>query len=178
MPARRAIGLWVLTVMLVAAVSPVRAREPSLEYPVKAAFLYKFGSFVTWPPSAFAGPGAPLVVCVVGRDPFGALLERTVRGQTIDGRAVVVRRLDAVEAGAPCHIAFLGGSRAQSVEAAAAVLAGSPVLTVSERQTPGAAIRFLIRDNRVRFEIDERAAAAAGLTISSKLLNLAVAVIR
>lgn len=178
MPARRAIGLLALVILLGAGAGPAGAREASLEYPVKAAFLYKFGSFVIWPAPAFSGPGAPLVVCVVGRDPFGALLDRTVRGQTIDGRSVVVRRFSTAQAGEPCHIAFLGGSREQSVEAAAAALAGSPVLTVSEGPAPGAVIQFLVIENRVRFVIDQRVADAAGLSISSKLLNLAVAVNR
>lgn len=178
MSVRRAIGLVALVILLGAGPAPAGAREASLEYPVKAAFLYKFGSFVIWPASAFPGPNAPLVVCVVGRDPFGALLDRTVRGQTIDGRPVVVRRFGTAQAGEPCNIAFLGGSREQSVEAAAAALAGSPVLTVSEGPAAGSAIQFLVIDNRVRFVIDQRVADAAGLSISSKLLNLAVAVNR
>jgi len=132
---------------------------------------------VDWPPSAFAGPREPVVVCVVGHDPFGVLLDRTVRNETINDRPVVVRRMRIAAPGAPCHIAFLGGSREQPAEAAAAIFAGSPVLTLSD-DAAGSVVRFRVVNNRVRFEIDQRAAEADGMTISSKLLNLAVAVIR
>lgn len=177
MTAARAIGLVALSAALVLVPCAAPRAGPSLEYPVKAAFLYKFGSYVDWPPSAFAGPRAPVVVCVVGHDPFGALLDRTVRDETINDRPVVVRRLRTAAPGAPCHIAYLGGSREQPAEAAAAALAGSPVLTVSDGAA-GSVVRFRIVNNRVRFEIDLGVAGAGGLTISSKLLNLAVAVIR
>lgn len=154
------------------------ARADSLEYPVKAAFLYKFGSYVEWPPSAFPDPAAPLILCVIGHDPFGQVLDKTVQGRTVGIHPVVVRRMAAVSRGAACHIAFLGGSDAQSAAEAAHVLADAPVLTVSEGAEAPGAIRLVVKDNRVRFDIDQRAAQQAGVAISSKLLNLAVAVLR
>lgn len=152
----------------------------SLEYPIKAAFLYRFGSFVDWPASAFAGRGAPITLCVVGRDPFGAVLDRTVQGKTIGARPVAVRRLPAVSPSAGCHIAYLGGSSEQSVGEAARSLARTPVLTVTDgtANEGRGAIHFVVQENRVRFRIDLRMAATAGVTISSKLLNLAVEVAR
>jgi hypothetical protein len=156
------------------------AQEGSLEYPVKAAFLYKFGSFVEWPPAAFAGPGAPVTLCIVGRDPFGPVLDSNVQGQTIETRPIVVRRLAVVSPASGCHIAYLGGSPEQSTAEAARALAGAPVLTVTDEAVRGArgVVHFVIAANRVRFRIDQRTASAGGLTISSKLLNLAVEVVR
>lgn len=154
------------------------ARADSLEYPVKAAFLYKFGSYVEWPTGAFADTSAPLVLCVVGRDPFGSVLDKTVQGRTVGTHPVVIRRMPTVSRDAACHIAFLGGSGEQSTTDAARALAGAPVLTVTEGAKAPGAIRLMVKDNRVRFEIDQRAAQQAGVAISSKLLNLAVAVLR
>jgi hypothetical protein len=157
-----------------------RIQETSLEYPIKAAFLYKFGSFVEWPPEAFPTASSPVNVCVVGRDPFGPVLDRTVRGQTVGARPVTVRRLSAVTPASGCHIAYLGGSPEQSVSEAARTLSGAPVLTVTdglETDAP-AAVRFTVLANRVRFKIDLRTAARNGVSISSKLLNLAVEVVR
>jgi hypothetical protein len=154
------------------------ARADSLEYPIKAAFLYKFGSYVEWPSGAFAAPSAPLILCVTGRDPFGAVLDQTVSGRTVGTHPVVIRRMPTASRGAGCHIAFLGGSAEQPVAESARAFAGAPVLTVTEgAETPGA-IRLMVKDNRVRFEIDQRAAQLAGVAISSKLLNLAVAVLQ
>lgn len=154
------------------------ARQASLEYPVKAAFLYKFASYVDWPAGAFPDAAAPLVVCVIGRDPFGPLLDRTVRGQTVGVRRIVVRRLAAAGRDSPCHIAYLGGSSSQSVAEAARALAEVPVLTVADGPPFEASvvISFVVQANRVRFGVDPRAAEEKGLAISSKLLNLAVSV--
>lgn len=148
--------------------------QGSVEYAVKAAYLYKFGAFVDWPPRRFADAASPLVVCVVGRDPFGARLDRVTTGQTSGGRPVVVRRLETIAADTACHIAFLGGGRLQSHAEAARALRGAPVLTVGDSDDAPTIVRFVIVSNRVRFVIDQRAAAEAGLPISSKLLNLAV----
>lgn len=154
------------------------AQAASLEYPVKAAFLYKFGSFVDWPPPAFEGPGAPVVVCVLGRDPFGAQLDQLVREARIGGRRISVRRLSRVAPDSGCHILYIGASTAQPAAEGLRAVAGAPVLTVTDEAQggPKGAIHFVVRQNRVRFEVDEAAAARGGLQVSSKLLNLAVAV--
>jgi hypothetical protein len=152
--------------------------KAGLEHQVKAAFLGKFGAFVTWPQGAFTDPAAPLALCIVGHDPFGSTLDHGVRGETVEGRPIVVRRLGTLGAASGCHIAYLGGSPTQSAAAAARAGARAGVLTVSDGPVEGAAVQFVIRANRVRFRIDQRAAAAAGLNVSSKLLNLAVEVVR
>jgi hypothetical protein len=163
---------------LLSASGPGATQERDLEYPLKAAFLYKFGSFVEWPAGAFPARDRALQICVVGHDPFGASLDRVVQGQSIDNRPLVVRRLPVVGPGSGCHIAYLGGSSEQSVAAAARAVAGAHVLTVSDAALPGIMVQFVLRANRVRFRIDARAAEASGLRISSKLLHLAVEVAR
>lgn len=150
--------------------------ETSLEYSVKATYLYKFAAYVQWPSGAFASPTAPLVVCVVGNDPFGSTLDKAVAGQRVDGRPVQVLRVDAREADAHCHIAYLGGGDVGRVNQAAQGLRQRGALTVSDLPGSEACINFVLAGNRVRFEIDQGAAAQAGLEISSKLLHLATSV--
>ena len=153
------------------------AQPASLEYPVKATFLYKFAPFVTWPDSAYGSPNAPFSLCVLGEDPFGSLLDQATSGQRVGPHPIVVRRLQKVDKGSGCQILYLGASKGQADTDAAAALKGTPVLTVSDSATdPGlGVIQFVVQDNRVRFRIDNQAAAQAGLVISSKLLNLALA---
>jgi hypothetical protein len=148
------------------------------EYSVKAAYLSKFGAFVDWPPTAFSSSNSPIVICVAGEDPFGSVLDRTVGGERIGSRPVEVKRLAKVEKNQGCQILFLGGSRRQSTAEALRLVNGAPVLTVTNgqrNQAPGI-IDFTITGNHVRFTVDPDAAARAGLTISSKLLSVAVAV--
>jgi hypothetical protein len=143
------------------------------EAAVKAAFLVKFGAYVSWPRTS-----GPVTICMVGRDLLGVALSEAANGQQIDGRPVVVRRIDTVERASGCDIAYLSGSGRQSVPAALAALRSTPVLTVTDSRWNSARgmIHFQIASNRVRFHIDDRAAAASGLGISSKLLGLGLSV--
>ena len=155
------------------------AAEGSVEYAVKAAFLHKFGSFVEWPATAFASPASPFQLCVVGEDPFGAVLDKAVSGQQIANRPIEVRRLKAVRPDSGCHIVYLAASEAQRLAQIIEALRGSSVLTVSDGRSPGVAtgiINFVIKDDRVRFDIDDEAAAQNRLAISSKLLSVALSV--
>ncbi len=148
--------------------------QDSLATAVKASYLSKFAPFVVWP----AGPTGPgtFAICVVGKDPFGGVLDRAVGGQTIVGRPAAVLRLATIQANSPCQIAFLGGSPAQGIKDALRALHGAPVLTVTDGGVPRGIIDLAIVDGRVRFRVDNQAAADSGLTISSKLLSLALSV--
>jgi hypothetical protein len=151
----------------------------TLELAVKATYLYKFQPFVTWPAQAFPSPDAPFTLCIVGNRPFGPLLERVVDGQRAGGRNVAVLRLTTVSPDDHCQILYVGAGDAVTVKQLAAPVAGMPVLTVTDSIGDSGAkgmINFVVVDNRVRFEIDDAAAKQSGLTISSKLLSLAVSV--
>ena len=155
--------------------------EDDLALAVKATYLVKFQPFVTWPPSAFAAADAPFVLCVAGQDPFGALLDRAVAGQSFDGRALAVRRLDAPAGGTGCQILYIAPGDAAAARRAIEAVRGRPVLTVTdsgEAHDPQGMLNFVMTDGRVRFTIDADAARQSGLEISSKLLRLAVFVHR
>ena len=169
----RRTGVSALLVLMVAWM-PTRGSAASLEYPVKAAYLSKFGIYVEWPPGMFASSASPLVLCVAGSDPFGATLDQATAGQHIDGHPVVVKRVDTANAEVGCQILYVGFDDAQSRRKALDAVRGKPVLTVVDADDGGGIIRFVISDNRVRFNIDEAEATRSGLKISSKLLNLAL----
>src|SRR5580658_253465 len=148
---------------------------------IKAAYVTKFAPFVVWPPSAFAGPTAPLVLCVQGDDPFGAMLDQLTADQRVGSHPMIVRHLARIDAESGCHIAYLAGSPAQSQAAAIRALEGSPVLTVTDAEADGGAagvVRLVLVDGRVRFVIDAGRAGQCRLVISSKLLALAAEVRR
>lgn len=147
---------------------------PSLEYPIKATFLDKFGDFITWPTEA-----APTFsICVLGLDPFGPIIDQALRDKVHQGRPIALARVPDAAAARACHILYIG--KTDATAAVLTALAGNPVLTVTDAAswngTPRGMIHFVVSDNRVRFIIDDAAAAAAGLTISSKLLAVATAV--
>jgi hypothetical protein len=154
---------------------PVRAQQLPLADIVKAAQLYKFASFISWPESAFASASEPMRICVVEDPTFAVAVARATRTQTVHGRAFLVRNVEANDS-AECRILFIPSNVAPDVSTA--VLArtmGTPVLTVTDGAEAASRgiINFVIRDSRVRFEIDNPTAQRGGLTVSSQLLSLA-----
>jgi hypothetical protein len=147
-----------------------------LEYQVKAAFLYNFAKFVEWPAGAFQGPTDSMILCVVGDDPFGESLDTVVRGETLNGRPLVVHRTRNVYEIQDCHIVFVPRSEQGRQEKILEDLRNRGALTVGEADgflTGGGIIRFVLEQNRVRFDINLQAAESSGLKLSSKLLRLA-----
>jgi hypothetical protein len=153
----------------------------SPEYQLKAVFLFNFAQFVEWPARAFAGPDAPLVIGVLGDDPFGSYLDEIVRAETVNGRPLEVRRYRGVDEIGTCHILFVSRKEADRLQGVLDSLRGRSILTVSDADrfaTRGGMIRFLTDHNRIRLRINLEAAQAANLTLSSKLLRPAQIVSR
>lgn len=148
------------------------------EYEVKAAFLYNFAKFVSWPPAAFPDAEAPFQLGILGDDPFGEALARLVASQRVQGRPFVIVHGRSPAELARCHILFISDSEQSRLAQHLAALrqAHSYALTVSDLddfRAAGGMIHFVLERSRVRFQINPDSATAAGLTISSKLLSLA-----
>lgn len=163
-----AVGLTSALVLAAPAVA-----QGSLENTVKANYLVRFAAFVEWPPRAFPGTGDAVRICIVGRDPFGATLDRAARAQTAHGRALIVVRPASREAVAGCHMVYVGhGGAALVPEPRADLLRITDAAVAPERGM----IHFVVSGDRVRFHIDQRAASQSGLAVNSRLLNLALTV--
>lgn len=150
------------------------ASPQPLEYQVKAAFLLNFPKFVQWPTAAFEDASSPIAICILGNDPFGATLDRLVEGETVNGRKLVVRRIHHAPAPGSCQVLFIGRSEPDASKVLAGV--GPGVLTVGEGEDfldQGGIVAFVIENRRVRFDINQAAAARASLVLSSRLLNVA-----
>lgn len=162
--------LWSLPLQGFAAPSPL---QPNIEYSVKANYLVRFAAFVEWPSDAFADTRSPVVLCVLGRDPFNGALENAARAQTAHGRALVVSRPGTAEAAAGCHILYVGRGGGSLVPTGP-----RPILRVTDAAVSPdrGMIHFMVSNDRVRFHIDLQAASRSRLSISSRLLNLALSV--
>jgi hypothetical protein len=176
-------GLRHFLLLLVLVLSPFVSTPLAIqrvdEYRLKAAVLYNLAKFVEWPDEAFADPTAPLVVCVLGVDPFGAALDDTLRGHSVGGHATVARRIADVTPG--CHVLFVANSEAKRLPAILDRTRTSSVLIVGEASgfiDRGGMIGLATDDDRVRFEVNLAAADRAHLRISSRVMALASAVRR
>src|SRR5947207_3575250 len=102
------------------------------EYQLKAAFLFNFAKFVEWPPEAFATSNTPFIIGIIGEDPFGADLERTVRGKSVNGRTFEIKPLRTLTEAGGCHILFISRSERKRVPEILKAASAASVLTVSE----------------------------------------------
>jgi hypothetical protein len=148
------------------------------EYDVKAAYLFKFTKFVEWPATAFAGPDAPFVIGIVGRDPFNGGLDRLIEGKTTGDRRLEVRHLNASDSAGMrgCQMVFVSTSEQRRLTNILSTLQGRPVLVVGESEgfaSAGGMLGFALRESRMGIEVNSAAARQARLKISSQLLNLA-----
>ncbi len=168
-------NLLVVALFALLLVAPTRAAAPT-EYQVKAVFLYNFSRFVEWPETAFAKPQSPFVVGVFGFDPFGADLDEAVRGESVRGHPLVVRRVRNAAEAAQCQILFIHHSEREKLGEILGILEKRSTLTVSDVDgvAPGRVmIRLVMQNGRIRMRIDVDSARAAQLTISSNLLRSA-----
>jgi hypothetical protein len=145
-----------------------------MEYEVKAAFLYNFAKFVQWPADA-ASLGASMRLCILGRDPFGGLLESSLSGKTVGDKPIDIGRVSDARQLNGCQVVFISSSERGQADTILEALSTRPILTVSEIpgfDAMGGMVNFYIEDRRIRFEINPKAAARSGLRISSQLLKL------
>lgn len=152
----------------------------SLEHRVKAAFLYRFASYVKWPPTAFARPDTPFTIAVMGAEGVAAELEQTVLGRTVGDRVVAVKRIKPGDSLSGVHMLFVGKAEAARLAQLVQAAQTRSILTVTESEEAlrqGSVINFIVAEQRVRFAISLDSAEKSGLKLSSRLLAVAQQVV-
>ena len=161
--------------LLLAVTSASRAEPPPREYQIRAVFLLHFAQFTEWPADSFTNKEEPLVIGVLGSNPFGSFLSETVSNETVQGRPLAVALYNRVEEIKSCHILYIGQSEAERLGRVVSVLRNKPVLTVSDidgADERGVIIRFEKDHNLIRLAFNLQAMKTARLNVSSKLLRL------
>lgn len=165
-----------IAIQFVASGSALPQKKPATdEDEVKAVFLFNFAQFVEWPPEVFHSADSPVVIGILGRDPFGVYLEKTVEDEVVNGHPLVVERYSSVKQIQNCHILYINPGRTVKIESVLRNLKDKNILTVSDASeftNLGGMIRFINEDNKIKLEINLSAVKAANISISSKLLQL------
>jgi hypothetical protein len=148
----------------------------SSEYLIKAGFTYNFAKLMDWPANTFPRPDSPIVIGILGSDPFGSTLETVLAGKKVNERSFVVKHLKWGTDIKGCNILYVSNSEGAHLDELFRLLKGLPVLTIG--QMPGFArhggiVNFVIENDKVRFEVNVEAAKQADISISSRLLTLA-----
>jgi hypothetical protein len=173
----RALGI-LLSCILFSLISSVAQVHPT-ESQVKAAYLYNFGKFVRWQADHQLRPDS-LEICVLGKDPFGSVLDSTVAGESIDGRKITVIRLAKVQDAERCNILFISTSEENRLSSILSAVQPFGPLTVSDIPSfaqRGGIIEFVAQKDKIRFEVNRFAAEQSHVMLSSELLKVAVKVI-
>ncbi len=171
---RSAVGRSALGLLLAWLIAPGAAADDR-EYRLKAAFLYNFTKFVSWPQPA-GGETTPFRVCVAADRGVVEVIQSTFADKTAAGRPIETLELEAAEQVRSCHLAFIGGPQRAQLDSIQRAAVGSSALLVSEAEAfgrPISMINLVVSGNRIRLEVDPEAVARARLKISSKLLGLA-----
>jgi len=169
----------VLGLGLIAGVPTPLSAQAADEAHVKAAFLFNFAKFVVWPSQTFKSPSDSFQICVWGPSVVGPALLEIAHDKTVDGRPLVVTTISDSTAAASCQILFVSAIATQKARPLLDEMRSRSVLTVGESAGFAATsgiVNFKMEDNRVRFEINPKAAEQAHLQMSSRLLNLALIV--
>jgi hypothetical protein len=162
--------------MLFASSTAVHAQTAPPEYKLKAVYLFNFLQYVDFPSEVFADDKSPIIIGVLGSDPFGKTLDDTVAGETVKGRAIEVHRFVNVKEIKNCHVLFVSNSESGRLKSILAALRGRSILTVSDLEDfalKGGMFRFVTVENKIRFRINMEAVKEGNITVSAKLLQLA-----
>jgi hypothetical protein len=149
--------------------------QPS-EYQIKAAFIFNFAKFVEWPRTTLPNANSPMIIGILGDNPFRDDLEKTIKNKTVDGHPLLIKQFQSAVDATNSHILFICDSEKTQMPEILKILQGSNVLTVGEMDRfneKGGMINFVLEGSKLRFKINNDAATRAGLKISSKLLSLA-----
>lgn len=172
--AYRCAGLLLGTLLMLS--RPAVAAETSVEFRLKAAFLLNFAKLVEWPATRFKGSEDPLRLCVLGADPFGPVLDGTIKGKRIGKRPITVIRSAAAKDLLGCHLVYLGAGERSRYTAHMKALSDRSILTVDEGNQftwPLGMIRFYLDKDRVRFEVNPSAMEKAKLQMDPKMVKIA-----
>lgn len=145
-------------------------------YRLKAAYLFNFIQFVEWPDSVFENENSPIILAVLGKDPFGKILDETVLNEKIGNHPIIIKRFRYLSQLEFCHVLFVSDSETGTFQFILKSIKKSPILTISDIDNfgiHGGNISFYLEENKLRFAINIQALKQSALKVSSKLLRLA-----
>ena len=171
---RRRLYIAVLCLCVVGAQAQDSALRVS-ERSVKAAFLYKFASYVQWP-DVDAKTEVPITIGVIGATDFARELADITANRTVSSRPINVRRLTTGNSLDGIEILFIAKEERDHLSDLLSAARDKPILTVTESEgglSSGSIINFTLDQDRVRFEVSLYAAEKSQLRLNARLLAVA-----
>jgi hypothetical protein len=172
----RLLALLLLAVVLLQPHTLSAQTTPAKEFQIKAVFLFHFTQFTQWPATAFADANSPIVIGILGNDPFGAFLEKVVNGETVNGRSIVITRFTQPDQIKTCHVLYVCSNMQDKLSQVLSAVEKKSILTVGDDDDflkKGGMIRFALKNDKIKVQICPSAVKKADLVVSAKLLAVA-----
>lgn len=171
--------IWVIVFYLPGQINaqPSTSEIEAGEYQIKAAYLYNFIKFVEWPDSVFTDPEEPIVLGILGHDPFGNEIDQMLANKLVKGRSVVIKRYNRNDVINDCHLLFISDSEKSYLSHLLQTkLGNSPILNIGDMDNyteSGGMVQFITQNDNIHFAINLKAVNKSGIVMSSRLLKLA-----
>ena len=153
----------------------VYAQDPNAKF--KAIYISNFTKYVNWPAATKKGD---FIIGIMGESPCSAFIQELPKTLKVDGYAnLVVKKITNASEAQECLLLFIGSDKSEKISDVVAKLKGSNTLIVTESDglaRRGAAINFVLMDNKIKFELNKSNATKYGIEVSSKLEPLAIKV--
>ena len=159
-----------------AAATPTSPSGPSREYKVKAALLLNFLKYASFPKGTFPTDTSPVTVLIVGKDPFGSSLRKSLASKGVGKRPLKILHAASIPLDLKAHLVFTSGLSRGDEKTLIERLKSKPCLLVGE--SPGFArdggfINLYLDGSKVRFEINRDRTTTTRIKLKAEILKLA-----
>ena len=153
------------------------AQGNSIEYKIKAGYLYNFTKFITWPENE----SETFNLCIIGKDPFGSIIN-PIEKRSVKNKPIRLYRFRSIKEAKRCHIVYFGDSDEQwgkidfSLSDILTVSSLENALTTGETKRftqAGGMFAFFIKQGKVKLHINLQALKKSNLEVSAKLMEIA-----
>ena len=164
-----------LLVVVMGLTSGVYAQERD-KHELHSMMIYNFLKYIQWPESANSGQ---FVIGVIGDDDVYSTLNAWYGDKERMGKTLRVKKLSSASEAKDCQLVYIGSAASNQFEAIHGFVSNSPTLIITDKNglgEKGSGINFKIVNNRLKFELNEKALNAADLKVSSQLAAMAIVI--
>ncbi len=160
-------------IALVAMSSTTFAQERPL-HEVYSMMVFNFVRYVQWPDHTASGE---FVIGIVGNGDVYNTLNTWYGGKPRGAKTYVIKKFSSANDVTDCHVVFIDKSKSGEFEDINNKVKGKGTLVITDKNglgEKGSAINFKTVDNKLKFELNQKALEASNLKVSGALSSMAI----
>jgi len=149
----------------------------SAERPIHEVYsmmVFNFTRYVQWPDQASAGE---FVIGVVGNSDVFNTLNGWYGGKARGTKTYVIKKFNSAADVTDCHVVYIDKSKSSEFEAINNKVNGKGTLVITDKNglgEKGSSINFKTVDNKLKFELNQKAIETENLKVSGSLSSMAI----